>query len=414
MAVASSGVSRHRWPRGGGQSGAGAPGQGDTARHTCMTGRRATLLPSGVLRVTPRGTTSHPWIRPWGGRRPVLIGTRGGVTGHWLLLQLLLHAATDAKTTHHLPPAVASRQTSLWAPASIPFFTREEPRQDSSWPTPEPPSAHQQPSSHTRGVTAASGHHHSRHLAWPLESSSNVSRWVGVSYHGRHHTSHNVVENQQVHARNVGSGSNKATRTVPLRVRSLEWRRAAPNSGRSGLIWGSVARHGTTGGSWHENLKGRLKGSWHPPGDNRGKIKANLVSGEAAWETRSVQAALSYPRRSSQTPSLSSKKKRESVDFCVETRRLASLPSHSPNTPRRGAWLPGEAKGPQANQTPASDIELMPFEESVEDTRRLEVEEDNSGDMEWEEDDEPLLFAASQDSSRDPRSILRRWKRKSE
>lgn len=409
------GVGGQWWLGGEGRSGAGGPGQEDTARHTCMTGRRATLLPPGVLKVTPRGTTSHPWIRPWGGRRPVLIGIRGGVTGHWLLLQLLLHAATDAKTTHHLPTAETSRQASLWAPASIPFFfTREELRQETSWPSPEPPAAPRQAAPINRGVTAASGgHHHSRHLVWPHEISSNVSHWEGASYRGRHSTSRNAAENRQEHVGNVGSDTNKAARTVPLRVRPSEWRRVAPNSGRPRESWESGARQGTTGGSWHENLKGRLKKPWHPPGDNRGKIKANLVSGEAAWEARSRQAAPSFTRQPTQTPSLSSKKKRESVDFCVESRRLASLPSLSPSTPRRGAWLPGEAKGPQATQTPASDIEVMPFEESVEDTRRLEVEENSSG-LEWEEDDESLLFATSQDFSRDPRSILRRWKRKTE
>ncbi|XP_063864675.1 LOW QUALITY PROTEIN: hemicentin-2-like [Scylla paramamosain] len=376
-----------------------------------MTGRRATLLPPGVLRVAPRGPTSHPWVRPWGGRRPVLIGTRGGVTRHWLLLQLLLHAATDAKTTHHhLPPVEAARQASFWPPASIPFFlTREEPRQETPWPTPEPPAA----ARHASPRTAASGHHHSRHLAWPLEISSNVSRWEGGSYHGRHHISHNVAGNREEHVGNVGSGSNKAARTVPSRVWPSQWRRAGQHSGPPGRRRGSGGRHGTTGGSWHENLKGRLKRSRHPSGDNRGEIKANLVSGEAAWEARSMQASPSFPRRTPEAPSLSNKKK-ESVDVCVKSRRLASLPTLSPTTPRKGAWPPGEVKGPQTAQTPAPDIELIPFEDSVEDTRKLEAEENNDG-LEWEdEEDEARLFAAPHDSSRDPRSILRRWKRKTE
>ncbi|MPC47925.1 hypothetical protein E2C01_041686 [Portunus trituberculatus] len=377
-----------------------------------MTGRRATLLPPGVLRVTPRGQNSHSWVRPWSGRRPVLIGTWGRVTGHWLLLQLLLHAATDAKTTHHhLSPAEAARQASFWPPASIPFFlTREEHRQETPWPTPEPPAA----ARHTSPRTSASGHHHhSRHLAWPLEISSNVSRWQGGSYHGRHHISHNVAGNREEHVGNVGSGSNKAARTVPGRVRPSEWRRAGQHSGLPGRRRGSGSRQGTTGGSWHENLKGRLKRPRHTSGDNKGEIKANLVSGEAVWDVRSMQAFPSFPRRPPKALSLSNKKKRESVDFCVESRRLASLPTLSPGTPRKGAWPPGEVKDSQAAQTPASDIELMPFEDSVEETRKLE--EENSDGLEWEdEEDEAPIFAAPHDSSRDPRSILRRWKRKSE
>lgn len=373
-----------------------------------MTGRRAALPSPGVLRVTPRGTNSQPCIRPWGGRRPVL----AGVTGHCLLLQLLLHAAANAKTTSPLTPAGSIRHSGLGAPSSIPFFlTREEPRQEASWPTPEPPAAPpHRPAPRVQGATsAAARHYHREHLGWPVEALSNVSRWGGVSYHSRQSSSHSGAENQQEHVGNVSTGSNKAESFVPLRLRPSEWQRASLNSMRIGESLRSGVRPGTTGGSRHENLKGRLRRRWHPSGDNRGKIKANLVSGEAAWEVRSVQAAPLFPRRPPQSPSLSNKRKMESEHFCAES-HLAPLPSLTPGTAGGNARPHGEAQGTQAAHTPASDIELMSSEESVEDSRRQE--EENSGGEDWSEEDE-LPLAASQDYYKNPRGVLRRWKRKS-
>lgn len=99
----------------------------------------------------------------------------------------------------------------------------------------------------------------------------------------------------------------------------------------------------------------------------------------------------------------------ESEHFCVES-HLGSLSSLTPNTAGGDARPHWEAHGPQATQTPASDIELMSSEESAEDLRRLE--EENSGGEEWEEEDE-LPLVPSQDYYKSPQGVLRRWKRKS-
>ncbi|XP_050722018.1 uncharacterized protein LOC127001493 isoform X3 [Eriocheir sinensis] len=375
-----------------------------------MTGRRAALLSPGVLRVTPRGASSQSRIRPWGGRRPVV----AGVTGHCLLLQLLFHAAANAKTTSHLAPAEALRHASLGAPSSIPFFfTREEPRQEASLPALEPPAAPpRRPflGPQAASAAAATRRYHREHLGWPAEDLSNVSLWGGMSYRGRHPTSNKGEENQQEHVGNFSSGSNRTESTVPLRARPLEWRRATPGSVRIGGSLRSGALPGTTGGSTHENRKRGLRRRWDSPGGQRGKIKANLVSSEAAWEVRSIQTAPLLPLWLPQSPSFSNKKKMESEHFCVES-HLGSLSSLTPNTAGGDARPHWEAHGPQATQTPASDIELMSSEESAEDLRRLE--EENSGGEEWEEEDE-LPLVPSQDYYKSPQGVLRRWKRKTE
>lgn len=235
-----------------------------------------------------------------------------------------------------------------------------------------------------------------------------MSLWGGVSYHDRHAASHKGVRNQQEHIGNVGSDSNKVESTVPLRGRPSEWRKTLMSAVRIREDPRPEAQRGTTGGSRNENLKGRLRRRWHSPGDNRGKIKANLPSGEAAWEVRPAQPASLFPRRPPQSLSLSSKKKMKSEHFCVES-HLTPLPSLAPSTARGDSRPHGEDQQPQATQTYASYIELMPSEESAEDSDRLE--EENGED--WEEEEDELSLAASPNYYRNPRSALRRWKRKS-
>lgn len=335
-----------------------------------------------------------------------------GVTGHCLLLQLLFHAAANAKTTSHLTPAEAFRHSSLGVPSSIPFFfTREEPRQEASLLVPESPAAPpRQPSLRAQAATAAAAtrHYHREHLGWPVEDLNNASPWGGVSYRGRHPASHYSSENQQEYVGNVSSAINRTESTGPLRARPSEWRKLTQSSVHieEGVRTGALPE--TTGGSRHENLKRGLRRRYSP-GDKRGKIKANLVSGEAAWEVSSMQTDSLFPRWLPQSPSLSNKKKMESEHFCVDS-HLEALPSLSLNTVGGGARPQGEASGPQATQTPDSDIELMSFEESAEDLRRLE--EENSGGEEWTEEDE-LPLTASPDYFKNPRGVLRRWKRKS-
>lgn len=292
------------------------------------------------------------------------------------------------------------------------FFTLEEPRQEASLPAPEPPATPpRRPLRRPQAASAAAvaRRYHREHLGWPAEDLSNVSLWGGMSYRARRPTSNKGEENQQEHVGNVNPDSNRIESTVPPRARPLAWRGATPGSVRIAESLKSGALPGTTGGSTHENRKRGLRRRRDPPGDQRGKIKANLVSSEAAWEVRSIQTAPLLPLWLPQSPSFSNKKKMESEHFCAES-HLGSLPSLTPSAAGGDARPHWEVHGPQATQTPASDIELMSSEESAEDLRRLE--EENSGLEEWEEEDE-LPLGPSQDYYKSPHGVLRRWKRKS-